>query len=87
MSLEKEDLVQALDEVFNKRRGNITDEQHKLDHDFVQELIHKRQRREAWIGKAKSTALGTIVVIFISGVVSGLAWVGNLIASTWHSGS
>jgi len=75
MTLKKEDLIDALDEVLNKKRI-IDDDTHKMHHEFIQMELERRENNKRLWMKFKLSAVGAIA----TGIVTGLMWVGSIFA-------
>lgn len=78
---EKESLKEIISDVLNQGR-KITDETHKLHHDYIQHQMEKDIRRQAMWKKVVDTWIGALAIAAISGV----AWVGNLILEYFKNG-
>ena len=69
-----EKMKQAVKEVLDERDG-LDRETHHAHHLYVSELLERRQKREALYEKAKSTAVGALVVATIAMIGKFLTWV------------
>lgn len=77
--LTKKDLQDVVREAFNERSA-IGGEQHHVDHEFIQMLKVREERRIARIEKFKMSLIGGTAMA----LVSGLIWVGALIWDYGH---
>lgn len=73
-------IKQALIEVLDERDG-IDRETHHAHHQFVEELIERRKRRDAMHDKIKATVIGSLIIASIGGALKFLQWVYTL----WES--
>ena len=72
----------------------LSKEQHQADHQEYREiaqelrefLAERRKARERW-QKIADTAIGTLVVSLIGGVISALAWIGHTVWAAINSGA
>lgn len=85
--------VRLISEEVAAEHCGVSKEQHADDHQALRDLIPKLQayldaieRRQKRWEKVKDTAIGTVVVGFISGIISLLAWVGHLIWQAIQNG-
>lgn len=74
MTITKKDLSEAINKALNDAR-HITDETHKLHHDFIQYLIEKQESRKKLWMKFKLSLVGSAALA----LVGFLMWIGKLI--------
>lgn len=79
MSFTREDLVGAINEVLDQRRGE--DMEHKEHHAFINMLIEKERRRQDRREKIKTQLMGWGLITFLG----GLAWIGKQAYNAWAS--
>jgi len=75
--LSKEELTEVIKDAVQAAHG--VSENHKDDHEFIQLLKRKEERKEARVEKFKLSAIGTLGVM----VVTGLMWIGRFIVEHW----
>ena len=69
---------EVLEQVLDKRK-HIDEVQHQKDHEFVKLQRERRKARvELWL-KVRNTAIGTAVAAATVGLISFLAWIGEII--------
>ncbi len=97
---EREDLKDIIREVLSER-STVDVQTHKDHHLFLDECIPllrdfleyrtekiaKQKQRDAAIQKLKDTALGTLVVSSVGGVLYVLQWIGNAVYVALKSGN
>ncbi len=59
------------------------EETHKTEHDFVKEMIKRRQRSVARWEKFKRSAIGAITVAVVGWSLAGLTFFGDYIMRIW----
>ncbi len=60
-----------------------SDEVHETEHDFVKEMIKRRQRTTARWEKFKRSAIGAIAVALVGWGLAGLTFFGDYIMRIW----
>lgn len=98
--LERENLKDIIREVLSER-STVDVQTHKDHHLFLDECIPllrdflsyraekiaKQRQRDAAIQRLKDTALGTLVVSSVGGLLYVLQWIGHAVYVAWKSGN
>ena len=72
MPVSKKELIEALDEVLNKKRV-IDDDTHKLHHQFIEMELEKRENRKLLIDKFRLSFVGGVALALLGFLV----WAGK----------
>lgn len=78
----KEELQEVIRETFEER-NTIGGERHHTDHEFIQFLKDREERRAARVEKFKLSLIGTLATMLVGAAV----WIGKLVVDYWHNGS
>ena len=79
MSINKEDLIDALREVLHEER-EIEDDTHQLHHEFIEMELQRRESRKKLWERFKLSFVGGVALA----VLGGLGWIGALILNAWR---